>query len=91
MADIIFFDSVNLDGRVLRINLSFNKTLENFGDPNIEANLTASGNNLEAKMLLDAAGVAKFVAIAQNTVKAGKKLLGGELFFIVGTRNFEHQ
>ncbi len=42
VVDIIVVHFVNLDGRILGINLAFNETLEDFWHPDIEADLTAS-------------------------------------------------
>jgi len=75
----------------LSINLAFDEALKDFGYPDIEADLAASRNNLEAQVLLDAAGVFELSFVAQDAVETGKKLLGSELFFVVGARDLEHE
>ena len=42
-------------------------------------------------MLLDAAGVAQFLAIAEDAVERSKQLFGGKFFFVVGFGDFEHE
>ena len=47
VVDVIFAHFVDLDGGVLRVNLAFDEGLEDFGNPNVEANLTFGGDNLK--------------------------------------------
>ena len=88
VVNVIFVAFVDLDGGVLGVNLAFDKRLENLGDPDIEADLAAGGDNLERKMFLDTTGVFELVFVTQDAVERGKELLGGELLFVVGTRDF---
>ena len=90
IVDIIFVHFKDLDGRVLGINLSLDETLEDFRNPDIEADLTLGRDNFKGKMFLDTARGAKFVFVAQDSVKRGEKLFRGELLFIVRSRDFEH-
>ena len=55
--DVIFGDFVDLDGGVLGVNLALNERLKDFWYPNVEANLTFSGDDFEAEVFLDAARV----------------------------------
>ena len=89
--DIVVVAFVDLDGRILRIDLAFDERLENFWDPDIEADLSTGRDNFEGKMFLDAAGISKFVFVAQDSVERSEKLFRGKLFFVVRTRDFKHQ
>ena len=89
--DIIVVHFVNLDGGVLGVNLALDEGLEDFWHPDVEADLAGGGDNLEAQMFLDTAGVAEFVGVAKNAVERGEKLLGGELFLVVRAGDFEHE
>ena len=91
VVDVIVVHFVNLDGRVLGINLTFDETLEDFWHPDVETDLTASRDNFEAQVFLDAARVFQFFGIAQNTVKTSEKLFGGQFLLVVGTRDLEHE
>lgn len=75
--DVVIVHFIDLDGRILGINLPFNEALEDFWYPDVEADLPASRDNLKAQMLLDAAGVFELFGVTQDTVKTGEKLLGG--------------
>ena len=89
--DVVFVHFVNLDGRILGVNLTLNEALEDFGYPDVETDLAAGGNDFEAEVFLDAARVFEFFGVAQDAVEASKKLLGGELLFVVSARDFEHK
>ena len=91
IVDVVFVAFEDLDGRVLRVNLSFDERLKDFWNPDIKTDLAARRDDFERKVFLDAAGVFKLVFVAQNSVKRGKKLFGGKFFFVVRARNFEHQ
>ncbi len=69
IVDVILVDFVDLDGRVLRINLAFNERLENLRNPNIETNLAFGRDDFKTLVFLDSARIAEFVLVAQNTVK----------------------
>ena len=53
--------------------------------------LAPSRGDLKREMFLDPAGVFQLFGVAENAVERGKKLLGGQLFFVVGLGNFEHE
>ena len=57
VVDVVLAHFVDLDGGVLGVNLALDEALEDFGDPNIEADLAAGGDDFERKVFLDAAGV----------------------------------
>ena len=91
VVDVIFVHFVDLDGGVLGVNLAFDEGLEDFGDPDVKADLTLGGDDFEAEVFLDAAGALEFVFVAQDAVERGEKLFGGEFFFVVGARDFQHE
>ena len=88
---IIFVRLMNLHGRILGVNLPFNKTLQCFWYPDIKADLPIDGSDFETDVLLDAARESQLLFVAQNAVKAGKELLSGKLFLVVGFWNFEDE
>jgi hypothetical protein len=63
---------VNLNGWILRIDLTFDKTLQRPWYPDIKTNLTIDRGDLEAEMLLNARSKTQFLFVTQNTVQAGK-------------------
>ncbi len=91
IVDVVLVHFVDLDGGVLGVDLTLDERLEDFRNPNIEADLTAGRNNFKGKVFLNATGSAKLVFIAKDAMKRGEKLFGGELLFIVRSGDFEHQ
>ena len=88
IVDVVFVAFVDLDGGVLGVDLAFDERLENFGHPDIEADLTFGGDDFEAEVFLDAAGGFEFVFVAQDAMEGGEELFGGEFFFVVGAGDF---
>ena len=88
---VIVGHGVDLDGGILGVNLALNEALEDFGNPDIEADLAAGGDNFEAEVFLDAAGASQFGFVAEDAVEAGEELLGGEFLLVVGAGDFQHQ
>ena len=64
VVDVIFVAFVDLDGGVLRVDLTFDERLEDFWNPDVEADLTLGGDDFEAEVFLDTAGVSEFVFVA---------------------------
>ena len=52
--DVVVVTFEDLDGRILGVNLAFDKGLEDFGDPDVKANLAAGRDNFKRKVFLDA-------------------------------------
>ena len=86
--DVIMVDSVDLDGGILGINLTFNETLLCLGSPNIEANLSTRTNHFKTEVFLYATGNPKRFGISENAVKGGKKLFCGKFLLVVVFRDF---
>ena len=70
--DVVFIALVNLDSGVLGVNLPFDETLENFGNPNIKADLSARRDNFKTEVFLNATRVFELGFVAQDAVKRGK-------------------
>ena len=90
VVDVIFIAFVDLDGRVLGVNLTLDERLEDFWHPDIEANLSLGRDDFETEVFLNAARVFELVFVAQNAVEGGEKLLGGKFFFVVRAWDFQH-
>ena len=88
---VVFGHGVDLDGGILSVNLTLNEALEDFGNPDVEADLAAGGDDFKAEVFLDAAGTFQLGFVAEDAVEAGKELFGGELFLVVGAGDFQHQ
>ena len=85
---VVLGHSVDLDGGILGVNLTFDEALEDFGDPDIEADLAAGGDDFEAEVFLDAARAFQLGFVAEDAVEAGEELFSGELLFVVGAGDF---
>ena len=79
---------MDLDGGILSVNLAFDEALEDFGDPDVEADLAACGDDFKAEVFLDAARAFQLGFVAEDAVEAGEELFGGELLFVVGAGDF---
>ena len=62
--NVIIGHLVDLHGGVLGINLALNEVLEDFGHPDIEADLPASRDDFETEVFLDATRILEFGFVA---------------------------
>lgn len=57
VVDVIVIHFVDLNGRILGVDLAFDETLEDFWHPDIKTDLATSRNNFKTEVFLDATGV----------------------------------
>ena len=85
---VVLGHSVDLDGGILGVNLAFDEALEDFGNPDVEADLAAGGDDFKAEVFLDAARAFQLGFVAEDAVETGEELFGGEFLLVVGAGDF---
>ncbi len=88
---VVLFECVDLNRRVLSVDLAFDEVLQVFWHPDIKTDEFVDGGDLETDVFLEPARHAQLALVTQNTVQAGEQLLCRELFLVVGTRNLKCQ
>ena len=65
---VIFLGRLNLDGRILGVDLPFDEVLQMLRGADVEADLTAHTGDLKREVLLNASGSVELLLVAEDTV-----------------------
>ncbi|TWP27571.1 hypothetical protein EUA62_01265 [TM7 phylum sp. oral taxon 348] len=85
---VVFLSRLDLDGRILGVDLPFDEVLQMLRGTDIETDLPSHTGDLKREVLLDAGGSVELLLVAEDTVQGSEELLGGELFLVVVSRDF---
>ena len=91
MCYVIFLGFVDLDCRVLGVDLAFDEALECGGCPDVEADLPTDRGDFETQVLLYSPTPFELFCVAQDTMQTGEKLFCGEFGFVVCFWDFEDE
>ena len=85
---VIFLGGLDLDSRILGVDLPLDEVLQMLRGADVEADLPAHTGDLKREMFLNASGSVELLLVAEDAVQRSEELLGRELFLVVVSRDF---